>query len=149
MSLSSWVSYPTPDEVKARIDEFTSALARGDLPRAFAICPVREDGEVKNPADHAFFDTFLRQTILQFVEDQAVLDGEALDEEKPLTILRFLTSPLPHTAEELAFEMPDAGPGEVFINVPVKGEMTDITARYSLHDVAGAWHLYFDNFDIL
>lgn len=149
MAFASWDAYPSEGEVKARIDEFIAALARADLATAFEICPVVAEGETKHPADKAFFDVYLDEAIYQFIEEQSALDGETLDPDNKETWLRFLTSPLSHGAEELAFEMPGGGPGEVVINVPVKSQMTDITARFRLADAAGKWHLYFENFDIL
>ncbi len=149
MAFASWDSYPTEGEVKARVDEFTAALARADFATAFAICPVVSDGATKHPADKPFFDEYLEHAIYQFIEDQSVLDGEELDEDNKATWLRFLTSPLSHGAEELGFEMPEGEEGVVLINVPLKSEMTDITARYRLADAAGKWHLYFENFDVM
>jgi hypothetical protein len=149
MSFASWDSYPTEAEVKARIDEFTAALARGDLTSAFQICPVVVDGETKHPADKAFFEGYLDHAVYQFLDGQSALDGEELDEDNKASWLRFLTSPLSHGEDELGFEMPDAEGGEVLINVPLKSEMTDITARYRIKDAAGKWHLYFENFDVM
>lgn len=148
MAIHHWESAPDEPAIREHLDRFTRALATGNLEAAFALCPVYE-GELKDPTDRAFYETYIGHAIFQFVDQQAAIEGEVYVADKPETWLRFVSPMSEISDDELGFEMPPRGEGEILANVALKGEVTDITGRWHVAEVDGRWHVCFSNFDIL
>ena len=148
--VDSWKEFPSEAAVRARIEQFMNTLATGDLEASFAVVPIYDykDG-IKDPNDRAYNAEHVQHAMFQFIDRQRVLKGERIVAAEPKTWLRFVEAPSKFSDDDLSFEMPEQAEGEVLINVGLKGEMTDITARLTIVNEDGGWYLCFSNFDIM
>lgn len=175
MTIATWDELPTKGELKTRIDAFLRAIRDARFEEALAICPleafVKGEGMVlRIGLSKGELREQLRSTMFQFIESQRVVRDalESAKAEDPETWCTLITPPSDVDFEDICLDFPfesedededeleDApdstratGDGEVLANVHLAGEVTDITARYSLGEREGKWFLAFHHFDVM
>ena len=167
----TWTEAPTKGQIKSRIDAFLRAFNAGDLKAAFEQCPpvkfVKGEGmTLRTGLGEQELAQIASETMFQFIKGQSVVDDEikSAKADEPMTWCKLVTPPADYDYEGLSFEfssdseeeyddVPDDtaanDSGEVLANVRLKGEETDITARYALLEKDGVWSLGFSNFDVM
>lgn len=123
-------SFPSPDEIANRIDEFLARLSRGETSLALSLCPIeglarsdRTDGELAEAVRDRCFGGLKN--------DSNVADWIA---------------GLGHVARRAGLSL-FRGDDEVVVRVPLDGR-TDVAARFVLTESDGdRWTLWFDRFE--
>ena len=155
MPAPHWKVFPSPKDVRARINTFITELQKANFSVAFSICPaITRSG--KKPT---FLDTtkaaavskFVGHALFQAIEGQEAIEVlvEPVIEASPVTWCGLLTPPSKVKYKDLNLSMPEGERGEVLANLHLTREVTDVTGRYELLSVEGGWLLAFSNFGVM
>ena len=147
MKFHQWPVRPGEAEIKSHINLFYTALRDGKVQEAFTLCPVytyREDRLLRNDGDEI-------QRLLESMFD--LIDGYGyLDEAKEknpmsmadtLSWAKFITPPAEVDYKDLALDVPSHSPADIFANLHIQGDVTDITGIFELMEVEAGWCLAF------